>query len=129
MKILIIDDSFMDRKLIASMLKRNGIANDVLEAADGEEGMSVLSSNFEDVGIILLDWQMPKMDGIEFMNAVKKVPATAQIPIIMVTASGSDECKKQAKTVNPDLAGYVVKPYKPQILCELVTQVLNRDLA
>ena len=51
------------------------------------------------------------MSGLEFIAAVAKVPAVASIPIVMVTASGSESNKKVAWDANPDLAGYVVKPY------------------
>ena len=125
MKILIIDDSLMDRKLLANIFKNAGIKNEVLQAADGEEGLKVLSANYKEVCLILLDWQMPKMDGIEFMKGVVKVPEVADIPIIMVTASGSEENKRFAKDVNPRLAGYVVKPYKADTLLAVVKSHLQ----
>lgn len=126
MKILIIDDSLMDRKIIASTLKKGGVENEILEAQNGEEGLQVLAKNRSEIGLILLDWQMPVMDGIEFMEGVVKVPAVASIPIVMISASGSDENKKQARTVNPNLAGYVVKPYKPADLMSAVEPFVKK---
>lgn len=120
MKILIIDDSLLERRLLMSVLKKNNINNEVLQAADGEEGLKVLSENYDDICLIMLDWQMPKMDGIEFMKGVVSVPNVAAIPIVMITASASDENKKRARDVNPNLAGYVVKPYKPENLINLI---------
>lgn len=120
MKVLIVDDSTMDRRLLAHTLKKNGVENEVIEAKDGEEGLSVLSANYQDVCLILLDWQMPNVDGIEFMRGVVKVPEVASIPIVMITASGSEDNKRYAHEVNPNLAGYVVKPYKPESLIELI---------
>ena len=116
MKILIVDDSLIDRKLIINALNKAGIPNEVLQAADGEDGFRVLSGNYKDICVIVLDWQMPKMDGMEFMRGVVQVPETSAIPIIMVTASGAEEDKKKAKEVNPNLAGYIVKPYKLEVL-------------
>ena len=112
----------MDRKLLVNLLKKNGIENEILQAADGEEGFKVLSDNYQNICLILLDWQMPKMSGIEFMQGVVKVPLSEikSIPIVMITASGSEENRKQAKDVNPNLAGYLVKPYTPQKLIETV---------
>ena len=120
MKILIVDDSLMDRKLLASILKKNGISNEVLQAADGEEGLTILSQNFKDICLILLDWQMPKMNGLDFMQGVVSVPEVSSIPIVMITASGSDDSKKKAYEVNPRLAGYIVKPYKPEYFLEVI---------
>lgn len=124
-KILIVDDSLMDRKLLMSVLKKSGIKNEILQATNGEEGLATLSDNFEDVLLILLDWQMPKMDGLEFMRGVIKVPQVASIPIIMITASGSEDNKKMAKEVNPNLAGYIVKPYKPEKLIGTIKPYLS----
>ena len=121
MKILVVDDSVLERKLIIGILKKAGIANEMLEAVDGEDALNVLGRNYKDICLILLDWQMPKLSGIEFMQGVIKVPATASIPIVMVTASGSEECQRQAREVNPKLAGYVVKPIKVEKLLEAVT--------
>jgi CheY-like chemotaxis protein len=120
-----IDDSLMDKKLLTNVLKKFGIENEVLQASDGEEGLKVLSENYKDICLIFLDWQMPKLDGIGFMKAAVNVPEVSSIPIVMITASGSDDNKKQAHDVNPKLAGYVVKPYKPDVLVELIKPLLK----
>lgn len=125
MKILVVDDSLMDRRLTMNLLKKNEIENEVLQAGDGEEGLKVLSENYQEIGLILLDWQMPKMDGIEFMKGVVKVPEVSDIPIIMITASGSDDNKREAQEANPKLAGYIVKPYKPDDLLGIIRQHIN----
>ncbi|MCA9399645.1 MAG: response regulator, partial [Candidatus Omnitrophica bacterium] len=70
-------------------------------------------------------WQMPNIDGIEFMQGVVNVPTVSNIPIIMITASGSEDNQKHARSVNPKLAGYVVKPYRPDDLVELIKKTLN----
>lgn len=110
----------MDRKLLTSVLKKSGVSNEILEATNGEEALKILAEKFRDICLILLDWQMPIVDGIEFMKAVVKVPEVASVPIIMITASGSEDNKKQARDVNPHLAGYVVKPYQSQVLIDLI---------
>ena len=120
MKILIVDDSVLDRKLLIRTLMKAEITQEILQAEDGEKALEVLAHNYRDICLILLDWQMPKMSGIEMMTGLVSVPVLSSIPVIMVTASGSDENKKQAYDVNPNLAGYVVKPYKPEQLLEAV---------
>ncbi|MDP8265339.1 MAG: response regulator [Candidatus Aceula meridiana] len=119
-KILVVDDSTLERELLIEILKGSGITNDFMQAKSGEHAIEVLGRHFKQICLILLDWQMPEMSGLEFMEGVVKVPTVAEIPIVMVTASGSEENKKQARGVNPKLAGYVVKPYEPEVLVETI---------
>lgn len=110
-KILIVDDSITDRRATIELLKENRCLGEILEAANGEEALEIISKNYNDIGLILLDWQMPKMDGIQLMKGLIKVEVTASIPIILITASGSEEAKISVRRLNPKLAGYIVKPY------------------
>lgn len=120
MKILVVDDSTLERKLVVALIKKSGIPCEILQAENGESALAMLGENYQDICLILLDWQMPVMSGLEFMEGVVKVPAVANIPIVLVTASGSDESRKQARDINPNLAGYVVKPYKSEILIDTI---------
>ena len=119
-KILVVDDSDLERELLIEVLKGAGVRNNFLQAKTGEEAIEILGTHFKEVGLILLDWQMPRMSGMEFMEAVVKVPQVANKAIIMVTASGTDENKKKAWAVNPNLVGYVVKPYTPESLLDVI---------
>ena len=125
MKILVVDDSLLDRKLLIRVLMKSGISQEILQAEDGEQAMEVLANNYMDICLILLDWQMPKVSGIELMAGIVKIPELSKLPIIMVTASGSDENKRTAHQVNPNLAGYLVKPYKPEELLAAVKPFLR----
>lgn len=120
LKILLIDDSLLDRKLLINILKKSDIENEVLQAGNGEEGLQILINNFADICLIIVDWQMPIMDGIAFMKATRSVSQVAHIPIVMVTASGSEEDRRLAKSINPDIAGYIVKPYTSQTLLRTI---------
>src|SRR5208282_459638 len=120
MKILVVDDSLLDRKLLIRILMKSGITQEILQAEDGEQAMEILANNYMDICLILLDWQMPKVSGIELMAGMVKIPELSKIPIIMVTASGSGDNKRAAHQVNPNLAGYLVKPYKPDDLLAVV---------
>ena len=124
-KILVVDDSLLHRKLLIRILHKAEIENEIIQAENGEEALAILANNFKDICLILLDWQMPKMSGIEMMEGIVKVPVVSSIPIIMVTASGSDENKRYAWKVNPNLAGYLVKPYKPEVLLETIKTFLK----
>ncbi|MFA5262058.1 MAG: response regulator [Candidatus Omnitrophota bacterium] len=119
-KILVVDDSDLERELLIEVLKGAGVQNNFLQAKTGEEAIEILGTHYKEVGLILLDWQMPRMSGMEFMEAVVKVPQVANKAIIMVTASGTDENKKKAWAVNPNLVGYVVKPYTPESLLDVI---------
>jgi len=125
MKILVVDDSLLDRKLLIRVLMKSGVTQEILQAENGEQAMEVLASNYSDICLILLDWQMPKVSGIELMAGIVKIPELVNIPIIMVTASGSDENKRTARQINPQLAGYLVKPYKPEELMDAIKPFLR----
>ncbi len=120
MKLLIVDDSLMDRRLLSKTLQKSGIQHEIVEAVDGQAALKVVSENYKDIKLIFLDWQMPNLNGIDFMKAIVNVPEVANIPIIMVSASGSDENKKLAYDTNPKLAGYLVKPFNPESLLNLI---------
>lgn len=128
MKIIVVDDSLLERKLLINILIKNNVQHEILQATNGQQALEILSQNYKEVSLILLDWQMPEMDGLEFMKGVLKVPAVANIPIVMVTASGSDENKKIAYEINPRLAGYVIKPYKPDTLMGVIKPCLSSTI-
>ncbi len=124
-KILIVDDSDLERELLIEVLKGAGVQNDFLQAKTGEEAVQILGTRYKEIGLILLDWQMPQMSGMEFMEAVVKVPAVADKAIIMVTASGTEENKRKARAVNPKLCGYIVKPYTPESILESIRSFVD----
>lgn len=125
MKILVVDDSLLDRKLLIRVLMKAGITQEILQAEDGEQAMEVLAANYMDICLVLLDWQMPKVSGVELMAGMVKIPELSKIPIIMVTASGSEDNKHAAYSVNPNLAAFVVKPYNPEKLLAVVKPFLR----
>ena len=69
-KILVVDDSSVQRKMIIQIIRKAGFTNDILEAGDGLETIGVLGENFQDIGIVLCDWNMPNMNGLEFVEGV-----------------------------------------------------------
>ena len=125
MKILVVDDSLLDRKLLIRVLMKSGITQEILQAEDGEQAMESLANNYRDICLVLLDWQMPKVTGIELMAGMVKIPELSALPVIMVTASGSDENKRRAYQVNPNLAGYLIKPYKAEELLAAINPFLR----
>lgn len=128
-KILIVDDSGIQRKMIIQIIAKAGFTNETLQAENGEDAIQVLGTQFKDVGLVLCDWNMPKMTGYEFIEGVAKVPAVAGIPVVMVTTEGTEEKIKQAKAAHPNLAGYVVKPFTPEQLKVAIDPILSQQAA
>ena len=121
MRVLVVDDSSTMRRIIANTLKKLGY-DEVAEAGDGVEGLAALAGNTFD--LILTDWNMPKMDGREFVRSLRQLPATAAVPVLMVTthAERSDVVLALQAGVND----YVVKPFTPDILKEKIETLLNK---
>lgn len=124
-KILVIDDSILERELLIEILKESNIANEFLQAKTADEAIEILGHRYKEICLILLDWQMPEMSGLEFMQGVVAVEAVKRIPIIMVTAADLEQDKQRAKEINPNLAGYVAKPYEPEDLVNAVKPYLK----
>ena len=82
MRVLVVDDSTTMRRIIANTLKKLGY-EDIAEAGDGTEGLQAVSQ--AKPGLILTDWNMPKMDGREFVRSLRTLPDMAAVPVLMVT--------------------------------------------
>jgi two-component system, chemotaxis family, chemotaxis protein CheY len=110
MRILLVDDSTVMRKILTRSITQAGFAIDeFLEASDGMQGMEVLNKEGK-VDLILSDWNMPIMDGLEFVEEVRAGSDEINtIPIIMVTTEGGDA--KVAESVAAGANGHVKKPF------------------
>ncbi|MCD4782173.1 MAG: response regulator [Candidatus Omnitrophica bacterium] len=124
-KILVVDDSGVQRKMIIQIVQKAGFANETLEAEDGSKAIEILAANFEDTALVLCDWNMPNMSGLEFIEAIAQVPAVAGIPVVMVTTEGTEDKIAEAKAANPNLAGYIAKPFTPDVLKATITPILE----
>ncbi len=122
-KILSVDDSLTMRKIIKTPVEALGY--ELLEAAEGFSGLEVLSKEFNNVALILLDWNMPGMDGMEFLQTVKKNALYRLIPIIMVTTEAEKE--NIVKAVQQGVNNYILKPFSTEELTKKVTQCVRRD--
>lgn len=117
-KVLIVDDSSTMRRIIKTTLSKIGYT-DVEEAEDGVDALTKLDG----VGLITLDWNMPRMDGLTFVKSVRANATFAKIPIIMVTTEAAKD--DILKAIQSGVNNYVVKPFTPQILKEKLDQVLG----
>jgi len=120
MKILVVDDSSTMRRIIKNTLGRLG-HKDILEAEDGAVAWKVMGEN-EGIDILVTDWNMPEMNGLELVQKVRAEEKYADLPIIMVTTEGG---KTEVITaLKAGVNNYIVKPFTPQVLQEKLEAVL-----
>ena len=121
MKLLVVDDSSTMRRIIKNTLARLD-HKDVLEGADGVEGWAALDAN-PDVEMLITDWNMPEMNGLELVKKVRADDRFTELPIIMVTTEGG---KSEVITaLKAGVNNYIVKPFTPQILKEKLAAVFG----
>ena len=121
MKLLVVDDSSTMRRIIKNTLLRLNY-KDVLEGEDGVEGWDVLDAN-PDVDMLITDWNMPNMNGLELVKKVRADERFTDMPIIMVTTEGG-----KAEVITALKAGvnnYIVKPFTPAVLKEKLSAVIG----
>lgn len=119
LKVLLVDDSAVMRKMVARALRQAGLEiDDAREAGNGIEGLGQLTADAVD--IILCDWNMPEMNGIDFVREVRK---TSKTPIVMLTTESSTEKVTEAMTAGAD--GFITKPFTPEKLEQKIRLVLD----
>ncbi|WP_294236066.1 response regulator [uncultured Sphingomonas sp.] len=118
--ILTVDDSASLRMAIRIALTGAGYA--VTEAADGVEGLAKATATRFD--LIVTDLNMPNMDGLQMIRALREQPAQAGVPIIFLTTESDDAMKAQAKAAGA--TGWLVKPFQPEQLIRVAKKVLAR---
>jgi two-component system chemotaxis response regulator CheY len=113
--VLIVDDSAAIRKILQRVLVQADVTlGKVLEAGDGLEALEQLKD--QSVSLILSDINMPNMDGLQLLNALKAQQSTKDIPVIMVTTEGSST--KVMEAVSLGASGYVRKPFTAEQIKE-----------
>ncbi|HLT99240.1 MAG TPA: chemotaxis response regulator CheY [Burkholderiaceae bacterium] len=121
MKILIVDDFPTMRRIIKNLLKDLGFEN-VDEAEDGAMGLEKLrNGNFE---FVVSDWNMPNMDGLEMLKAIRADPNLSKLPVLMVTAEAKKENIIAAAQAGAN--GYVVKPFTAATLEEKLNKIFEK---
>ena len=120
-KILVVEDSATQRKVICRMLAQNGY--DILEAGDGYEALAKIDEDKPD--LILLDIIMPGIDGYKVMSLIKEKPGMGSIPIIMLTSRGKliDKVRGKVSGTNE----YLTKPFKYEELIGAIDKYLYTD--
>jgi two-component system chemotaxis response regulator CheY len=120
MKVLVVDDFATMRRIVKNVLKQIGFS-DIVEADDGATALDVLKEN--QIDLIVSDWNMPKMTGLDLLKTVRGDESTKEIPFLMVTAEAQKDNVLQA--VQAGVSNYIVKPFTADGVKEKLTQIFN----
>jgi two-component system chemotaxis response regulator CheY len=119
MHFLVVDDSATMRRIVINSLRRIGYG-DATEAGDGVEALERFGDGID---MVITDWNMPNMGGLDFVRALRGRPDGKAVPILMVTTRSVREDIVQAAQAGVN--NYVVKPFTPEVLKEKIDQVLG----
>jgi two-component system chemotaxis response regulator CheY len=119
-KVLVVDDSPTIRQQIGRALSDAGF--EVIEATDGVDGIDKISAD-KGIGIVILDINMPRMNGLEMLEKVKAEEANERLPVIMLTSEGQKSMIERAKRAGAK--GWIVKPFKSELLVGAVRKLIT----
>ncbi|MBU0729196.1 MAG: response regulator [Proteobacteria bacterium] len=120
MKVLVVDDFATMRRIVKNILTQLGYKN-IIEADDGTSALNILKQ--EKIDLIISDWNMPKMTGLDLLKAVRSDASLAVIPFIMVTAEAQQD--NIILAVKAKVSQYIVKPFTAETLGEKITKVFG----
>ena len=120
LKILAVDDDFINLKLISSMLRKNAQVGIIIEATNGLDAINLLKTQ-GDIDLVLLDIKMPVMDGIEFLTNIQSMIEFKKLPVIVLT---TDETRKH-EAFDHGAFDFLVKPIREQELSSKIAKVAN----
>ncbi|MCC6651177.1 MAG: response regulator [Candidatus Eisenbacteria bacterium] len=123
MKCLVVDDSAITRRILVNSLRTIGFTK-ILEAGDGKQALELCDGT---VDVVLTDWNMPGMAGVELVRSLRANPEFASLPVLLITSRNGKEDVVEA--ANAGIDGYIVKPFTPEILKLKIEEVLHRDSA
>ncbi|HYA17602.1 MAG TPA: response regulator [Bryobacteraceae bacterium] len=119
--VLIVDDSAAIRRILQRVLRQTDLPlGEIKEAGDGAEAIEILEKS--DVGLILSDINMPKMDGLEMLARIREMPQARHVPVIMITTEGGQG--KVMEAVQLGATGYVRKPFTAEQIKEKLAGIV-----
>ena len=121
MKVLSADDSLMIRRVIKNAVDVLGF--EFLEAKDGQEAIEIMEKEYLDVGLVLLDWNMPRLNGLEVLKKLKSDDRFRPIPVVMVTTEV--ERARVIEAISADAKNYVMKPFSHEDLLAKIMQSMG----
>jgi len=117
--ILIVDDNLVMRNIVRNAFEQLKIPCKYLEADNGVRAFQILET--ENIDLILLDWNMPEMDGIDFLKKVRAIPQYKTLPIVMVTSEAAKYMVIEA--LQCGATNYIVKPFKEKLFMEKMLEI------
>jgi two-component system, chemotaxis family, chemotaxis protein CheY len=122
MKLIVADDSRLVRNLIEKAVASIGF--DAIQASNGKDVLNVLEANDQDIHLVLLDWNMPVLNGIDVIKSMRSDDRFKNIPVLMVSTE-SEEDRIQA-VISAGAQGYLTKPFTADQLIDAVHRVLRK---
>ena len=123
MKFLVVDDSKLMRNMIDNMIKRYVGNVEIFHAEDGVHALKILEEN-EGIRYMFSDWNMPNMEGIALLKAVRADPDLKSLPVLMVTAEAKRD--QIVEAAQAGVNGYIVKPFTAETLKEKIDKIFER---
>ena len=118
--ILVVEDNELNREMLCAMLEDR---YHVFQAENGKEGLEVLQEHYRNISIIVLDVQMPVMNGYEFLKAVRDDDLLKEIPVIVAT--GSNDIEEEERCLELGASDFVIKPYKRNIVLKRISNIIR----
>ncbi len=121
-KVLVVDDYALTRDMVKSIVRQLGFIN-VQSVENGEMALEILRR--DEVGLVICDWNMPRVSGLEVLREIRALPNGRDLPFLMLTAEAYRENVMEA--LKAGVSDYIVKPFTAQTLSDKITLVLGKD--
>ena len=122
MKLIVADDSRMVRGIVTKVIESLGY--EAVPASNGREAINALEVHDQNVGLVLLDWNMPELNGIDVIKKMRTDDRFKNIPVLMVSTESEEDRIQQA--LNAGAQGYLTKPFTPEKLAEAIRRILTQ---
>ncbi len=122
MKLIVADDSRLVRGIVEKAVASIGF--EAVLAENGREALNILEANDQDINLVLLDWNMPVLNGIDVIRTMRRDDRFKKIPVLMVSTESEDDRIQEAITAGAH--GYLTKPFTKDQLINAIHQVLEK---
>jgi two-component system, chemotaxis family, chemotaxis protein CheY len=121
MKAIVADDSRVMRSIIEKAMRSLGY--EIIHAGNGQEVLEILEKERGEVDLILLDWNMPVLNGFTTLLRIRESPVYSEIPVLMVSTESEEE--KMERALNAGARGYIPKPFTLESLASAIRKILG----